>query len=69
MTDPDNETEKDFTMRTGGNIQTRESAPTAWPSSSDDNDQEQTGDNIQARETEPLPTLSLEGDDGPERER
>jgi hypothetical protein len=66
MTNPDNETEKDSQTRTGGNIETRESASPAQPSSSND-DPERTGGNIETRESSPQMSPSSESDGDPER--
>jgi len=65
MTNADNETEKDSPTRTGGHIQTRESAPSTQPSSSNDDDPERTGGHIQTRESAPPPSSG--DDDDPER--
>lgn len=64
MTIPNNEKEKDSSTRTGGNIETRESAPVRPISGNDD--PERTGGNIETREGTSQPPLSS-GDDDPER--
>jgi hypothetical protein len=65
MTNADNETENDSLTRTGGHIETRESALPTQHSSSNDNDSERTGGHIETRESVPPPPSG--DDDGPER--
>jgi hypothetical protein len=67
MTNADNETEKDSPTRTGGNLQTRESAPPTQPSSGNDTDPERTGGNLQTRESAPPLSPSSGSDDDQER--
>jgi len=67
MTNADNRIENDSPTRTGGDIQTRESAPPASPVPGADNDPERTGGDIQTRESAPPASPAPDADNDPER--